>query len=148
MFIAQPDTKNTNIKNHFILQLPSTNVYYLSRIIVNLESHYIYDIFLLHHLFGLENEPQVYIHFLIFYRISLVRRAKISVKPAYLFSIFSKFQKIYVCFLPFSNCKSHYQWKKKIEKKTFFSKFAKNNLEFKFHPTNSFVLLEQLSKSS
>ena len=116
MFIAQPDTKNTNIKNHFILQLPSTNVYYLSRIIVNLESHYIYDIFLLHHLFGLENEPQVYIHFLIFYRISLVRRAKISVKPAYLFSIFSKFQKIYVCFLPFSNCKSHYQWEKKLKK--------------------------------
>ena len=38
--------------------------------------------------------------------------------------------------------------KKKLKKKTFFSKFAKNNLEFKFHPTNSFVLLEQLSKSS
>ena len=38
--------------------------------------------------------------------------------------------------------------RKKIEKKPFFSKFAKNNLEFKFHPTNSFVLLEQLSKSS
>ena len=76
MFIAQLLLRTLILKTHFILQLPTPNVYYLSRIIVNLGTHYMYDIFLLHHLFGLENEPQVYIHFLIFYRISLVRRAK------------------------------------------------------------------------
>ena len=123
------------LQDHFLLNLtvfPSTPFnkwdWYrdgISQIWTYSLTHYMYDIFLLHHLFGLENEPQVYIHFLIFYRISLVRRAKISVKPAYLFSIFSKFQKIYVCFLPFSNCKSHYQWEKKLKKKPSFTSSQK-----------------------
>ena len=125
MFIAQPDTKNTNTKNHFILQLPTPNVYYLSRIIVNLESHYIYDIFLLHHLFGLENEPQVYIHFLIFYRISLVRRAKTSVKPAYLFSIFSKFQKNLCLFFTILKLQITLPVRKKKLKKNLLLEFRK-----------------------
>ena len=119
-------------------------MYYLHRIIVNLGTHYMYyDIFLLHHLFGLENEPQVYIHFLIFYRISLVRRAKTSVKPAYLFSIFSKFQKNLCLFFTILKLQITLPVRKKIEKKPSF----RISQKFKFHPINSFVLLEQLSKS-
>ena len=122
-------------------------MYYLHRIIVNLGTHYMYyDIFLLHHLFGLENEPQVYIHFLIFYRISLVRRAKKCEASLSFLNIF-QVSKNLCLFFTILKLQITLPVRKKIEKKPFFSKFAKNNLEFKFHPTNSFVLLEQLSKS-
>ena len=117
MFIAQPDTKNTNIKNHFILQLPTPNVYYLSRIIVNLGTHYMYDIFLLHHLFGLENEPQVYIHFLIFYRISLVRRAKKVWSQPIFSQYFPSFKKFMFVFYH-SQIANHITSEKKNWKKT------------------------------
>ena len=81
---------------------------------------YMYDIFLLHHLFGLENEPQVYIHFLIFYRISLVRRAKKVWSQPIFSQYFPSFKKFMFVFYHSQIANHITSEKKKLKKKPSF----------------------------